>query len=200
MRKLKLETQVSIDGFMAGINGNSDWMIWNWSSDWTWDEELQSYHTELTKSADCILLSRQMAEEGFNAHWQKVAENTLDAQYSFAKHITDTHKIVFSSTINRATQIPGGWHDTEIANGNFIDVVKQLKEQDGKDVIVYGGATFVGSLIRAGLIDEFHLLVNPVALGQGLPIFNTLDHKKNMKLVKSKSYNCGIVLLHYKAG
>lgn len=199
MRKLKLETQVSIDGFIAGINGNTDWMIWNWGPDWTWDEELQRYHTELTKSVDCILLSKQMAEEGFNAHWQKVTEDPLDTQFSFAKHITDTHKIVFSRTIDRSTQIPGGWHNTEIANGNFIDVVKQLKKQDGKDIIVYGGSTFVATLIKAGLIDEFHLLVNPVALGQGLPIFNTIDNKQNMELIKAKSYKCGIVLLHYKA-
>lgn len=174
-------------------------MIWNWGPDWTWDEELQRYHTELTKSVDTILLSRQMAEEGFNAHWQKVTEDPSDTQFSFAKHITGTHKIVFSKTIDKSTQIPGGWHNTEIANGNFIDVIKQLKQQDGKDIIVYGGSTFVAALIKAGLVDEFHLLANPVALGQGLSIFNTLDTRQNMKLIKAKSYKCGIVLLHYKA-
>jgi dihydrofolate reductase len=199
MRRLKLETQVSIDGFIAGNSGNTDWMIWNWGPDWTWDEELQKYHTELTKSADCIFLSRQMAEEGFNAHWQKVTEDPLDTRFSFAKHITDTHKIVFSRTIDRSTQIPGGWDNTEIADGDFVDVVEQVKRKDGKDIIVYGGSTFAATLIKAGLIDEFHLLVNPVALGQGLPIFNTIDIKQNMKLIKAKSYTCGIVLLHYNA-
>jgi dihydrofolate reductase len=198
MRRLKLETQVSIDGFIADINGNTDWMIWNWGPDWTWDEELQSYHTELTKSVDCILLSRQMAEEGFNAHWQKVTQDPLDTRFSFAKHVTDTHKIVFSGTIDKSNQIPGGWHNTEIANGNFIDVIGQLKKQNGKDIIVYGGSTFVATLIKAGLIDEFHLLVNPVALGQGLPIFNTIDNKQNMELINAKSFKCGIGLLHYK--
>jgi dihydrofolate reductase len=199
MRKLKLETQVSIDGFIADINGNTDWMKWNWGPDWTWDEELQRYHTELTESVDCILLSRQMAEEGFNAHWQKVTEDPLDTRFRFAKHITDIQKIVFSRTIDRSAQIPGGWHRTEIANGDFIDVVNQLKKQEGKDIIVYGGSTFVASLIKAGLIDEFHLLVNPVALGQGLPIFNTMGNKQNMELVNAKSYKCGMGLLHYKA-
>lgn len=199
MKKLKLETQVSIDGFVADINGNTDWMKWNWGPDWTWDEELQRYHTELTESVDCILLSRQMAEEGFNAHWQKVTEDPLDTRFRFAKHITGIQKIVFSRTIDRSTQIPGGWHRTEIADGNFIDVVNQLKKQDGKDIIVYGGSTFVASLIKAGLIDEFHLLVNPVALGHGLPIFNTIDNKQNIELVNAKSYKCGMVLLHYKA-
>jgi dihydrofolate reductase len=199
MRKLKLETQVSIDGFIADVNGKTDWMIWNWGPGWTWDEELQRHHTKLTKSADCILLSRQMAEEGFNAHWQKVAEDPLDARYNFAKHITGTRKIVFSRTIDKSIQIPGGWDNIEIADGNFIDIVKELKKQKGKDMIVYGGSTFVASLIKAGLIDEFHLLVNPVALGQGLPIFNTVDNKQSMELIKAKSYKCGIALLHYKA-
>jgi dihydrofolate reductase len=199
MRKLKLEIQVSIDGFIADINGKTDWMIWNWGPDWTWDEELQKYHTKLTKSVDCVLLSRQMAEEGFNAHWQKVAENPLDVRFSFAKHVTEIQKIVFSRTIDKSVQIPGGWHNVEIADGNFIDFIKHLKEQHGKDILVYGGSTFVSSLIRAGLIDEFHLLVNPVALGKGLPVFNTIDSKQNLELVKSKSYKCGIVLLHYKA-
>lgn len=199
MRKLKLETQVSIDGFIADPNGKADWMIWSWGPAWTWDEELQQYHTELTKSADCILLSRQMAEEGFNAHWQKVAEDPLNSQFSFARHITDTRKIVFSRTLDKSAEIPGGWQNTEIANGNFVEVVMQLKKQDGKDIIVYGGATFVGSLIKAGLIDEFHLLVNPVALGQGLAIFNTLNDQQKMELVNAKSYRCGMVSLHYKA-
>ena len=199
MRKLKLETQVSIDGFIADSNGNTNWMIWNWGPDWTWDEELQRYHTEMTKSVDCILLSRQMAEEGFNAHWQKVTEDLLDTRFHFSKHITDTHKIVFSKTIDTSIQMPGGWDNTEIAKGNFIDVVKQLKKQDGKDMIVYGGSTLVASLIKAGLIDEFHLLVNPVALGKGLPIFHTIDSNLSMKLVKAKYFKCGIVLLHYKA-
>ena len=161
MRKLKLETQVSIDGFIADINGKTDWMIWNWGPEWTWDEELQRYHTELTKSADCILLSKQMAEEGFNAHWKKVTEDPLDPQFNFAKHVTDTRKIVFSTTIDRSAEIPGGWQNTEIAEGNFVDVVRQLKKHDGKDIIVYGGSTFVGTLIKAGLIDEFHLLISP---------------------------------------
>jgi len=65
-------------------------------------------------------------------------------------------------------------------------------------MLVYGGATLVSSLIQARLIDEFHILINPVALGSGLSIFSSLDHKQNMILLQSKSFSCGVVLLHYK--
>src|SRR5437870_3011500 len=102
MRKLKLEVQMSVDGFIADSTGGTDWMIWNWGSPWSWDADLQNYHTQLTKSAGCILLSRQMAEEGFNAHWQKASENLEDPRYEFAKHITETPKVVFTKTLNKS--------------------------------------------------------------------------------------------------
>jgi len=198
MRRLILEVQMSIDGFIAEVNGNTDWMLWNWGPDWKWDYELRQYHTNLTKSVDCILLSRQMAEEGFIAHWANTSENPEDPRFEFAKHITDTHKIVFTRTLDKSASIPGGWDKTDIAEGDFVDAINKLKKKNGKDIIVYGGATFVSSLIREGLIDEFHLLINPVAIGGGLPIFNTLTSKQNMTLVKSKAFDCGMILLHYK--
>jgi dihydrofolate reductase len=72
-----------------------------------------------------------------------------------------------------------------------------LKEQDGQDIIVYGGATFVASLIKHNLIDEYHLFVNPAAIGSGLPIFQNLDQKLRLSLVTTKAFSCGIVMLHY---
>jgi len=74
-RKLKLQVQISIDGFIAATDGSTDWMIWNWGPDWNWDKQLQDYSTNLTLSAEHILISRQMAEEGFNAYWQNAATN-----------------------------------------------------------------------------------------------------------------------------
>ncbi len=198
MRKLILQVQMSIDGFIAETNGNTDWMLWNWGPDWQWDDELQKYHTDLTKSVDCIFLSRQMAEEGFIAHWANAAENRKAPQYEFAKHITDTHKIVFTKTLDKSVPIPGGWDNTDIAEGDFVNAINKLKKKKGKNIIVYGGATFVSSLIRAKLIDEFHLFINPVAIGSGLPIFNDLAGKQNMTLARSSAFDCGMVLLHYK--
>ncbi|MDB5121517.1 MAG: hypothetical protein JWN56_2735 [Sphingobacteriales bacterium] len=199
MGKLILEIQTSVDGFIASTDGNTNWMLWNWGSEWTWDNELQQYHTALTLSADCILISRQMAEEGFIAHWQSATENSNSPQYTFARHITDTHKIVFSKTLNKSIPIPGGWDNTDIVEGDLVNAINKLKKHYRNDILVYGGATFVSSLIKAGLIDEFHLLVNPVAIGNGLEILKTLDNNLNMTLIKSKSFSCGIVLLHYKS-
>jgi dihydrofolate reductase len=198
MKKLILEVQMSIDGFIAEVNGNTDWMLWNWGPDWQWDNELQKYHTDLTKSVDCIFLSRQMAEEGFIAHWAKASQDPKDPRFEFAKHITDTHKIVFTKTIDKSVSIPGGWDNTDIAKGDFVDAINKLKKKKGKDIIVYGGATFVSSLIRAKLVDEFHLLINPVAIGEGLPIFRDLTSRQNLTMVKSKGFDCGMVLLNYK--
>jgi dihydrofolate reductase len=196
MGKLILEIQTSIDGFIAAQDGDTNWMLWNWGPEWVWEKELQQYHTELNLSADGVFISRQMAEEGFNAHWQSAAENPDDPRYKFAKHITNTPKIVFSKTLNKSIPIPGGWNNTDIAEGDYISAARALKSKY-ENILVYGGATFVSSLISAGLIDQFHFLVNPVAVGKGLSIFNTLDAPQNMTLVKSASFG-NMILLHYK--
>ena len=74
----------------------------------------------------------------------------------------------------------------------------KLKKQDGKDIIAYGGATFVSALIKHGLIDEYHLFINPAAIGSGLAIFKELDHKQELALVKATAFECGIVVLNYR--
>ena len=199
MGKLVLEIQTSLDGYIASPDGNTNWMLWSWGPEWTWDEELQRYHNALTLSADCILISRQMAEEGFIAHWQNAAMNPDSPQYTFALHITDTPKVVFSKTLNKASPIPGGWENTDIAAGDYVNAINKLKQHYHHDILVYGGATFVSSLIKAGLIDEYHILVNPVAIGSGLAIFKTIDHHQHLALTKVKAFTCGVVLLHYKS-
>ncbi|HEV7378612.1 MAG TPA: dihydrofolate reductase family protein, partial [Dyadobacter sp.] len=72
------------------------------------------------------------------------------------------------------------------------------KQVEGKDIIVYGGSDFVSSLINEDLIDEYHLLVNPVGMGEGLPVFGFQGKPKNLKLIKTQSFDCGIALLHYE--
>ena len=93
---------------------------------------------------------------------------------------------------------PNGEMDTVLAKGNLVGEITKLKKQDGKDIIAYGGATFVSALIKHGLIDEFHLFINPAAIGNGMTIFKGLDRKQNLRLVKSKSFDCGIVVLNYE--
>jgi dihydrofolate reductase len=87
---------------------------------------------------------------------------------------------------------------TDIATGDLTDEISKLKSLKGKDIIVYGGASFDSSLIRAGLIDEFHLLINPVAIGNGMTIFKDLKGIQKFNLVKSVAFDCGIIGFHYE--
>jgi len=195
MRKLKLQVQISIDGFIADTNGSSDWLVWNWAPVWNWDDELKKYFNDLMDSVDCVLLSRKMAEEGFIEHWTKLSQNPNDPQFTFASSIANASKVVFTKTLKQSR-----WDNTTLAKGDLIGEVNSLKNQSrsgGKDIIVYGGASFVSALIKAGLIDEFYLFVNPTVLGSGMPIFKELSHKLKLTLVKSKSYDCGVAVLKY---
>jgi dihydrofolate reductase len=185
MRKLKLQVQMTVDGYVAGPKGELDWMVWNW------DNKLKAYVNELTEPVETILLGRKMTD-GFISHWSNVLTKPADPDYASAKKFIDTPKIVFTKTINKSR-----WVNTTLAKGDYIDEIKKLKNAKGSDIIVYGGATFVSSLIKARLIDEYHLFVNPIAIGIGMTIFKNLDDRLNLTLVKSIAFDCGIVVLNY---
>ncbi|MGZ5190934.1 MAG: dihydrofolate reductase family protein [Flavisolibacter sp.] len=186
MRKLKLQIQISVDGFIAGPNGEMDWMEWNW------DEELKKYIGEITEPVDTIVLGRKLAQ-GFIPYWAGVAANPDDPENSAGKKFSDTKKVVFTKTLDKSE-----WDNTVLAKGDIVDEINSLKNQVGKDIIAYGGADFVSSLIKHGLIDEYHLLINPTAIGNGMAIFNGLEGKQKLKLVKAISFECGIVVINYK--
>ena len=185
MRKLKLQMQITIDGFVAGSNDEMDWVVFDW------DDDLKNYVDEITKPVDCIILGRKLAQ-GFIPSWtSRIADpETADA---FANKMVNTPKIVFSKTLENIQ-----WQNTQLVKGNSVQEINQLKRQPGKDIIVYGGGSFVSFLIMEGLIDEYNLFVNPVALGKGMTIFKDLEDKLNLTLVKSKPFDCGIVLLCYE--
>lgn len=185
MRKLKLQVQITINGFIAGPNGEMDFMTFNW------DDELNNYVRALTEPVDCIVLGRKLAE-GFIAYWSSIAANAEDLQVEAGKIFTETHKVVFTKTLSESN-----WHNTVLAKGNLTEEINNLKNQQGGDIIAYGGANLVSALIKEGLVDEYHLMINPVAIGSGLPIFNELNTNLNLTLVKATPFECGIVVLYY---
>lgn len=185
MRKLKLQVQMTVDGYMAGPNGEMDFLVWDW------DDALKQYVTDLTEPVDCIVLGRKLAE-GFIPHWAAVAADAENPGVAAGRKFTDTPKVVFSRTLDTSP-----WANTVVASGDLASEIRRLKEQDGGDIIAYGGATFVSALVRAGLIDEFHLFINPAAIGSGKSIFSTLDHKEGLNLVQATAFDCGIVVLYY---
>jgi len=186
MRKLKLQVQMSVDGFVAGPKHEMDWMTW------TWDEKLKKHVLALTDSIDTIIMGRGMSD-GFLGHWENIVDNVPnDPEYVLAQKMVDIPKVIFGKSI---TSTKG--RNAVVNNGDLAEEVNKLKNQKGKDIIVYGGANFNASLIKAGLIDEFHLFINPAAIGKGMPIFNTLETTQHFNLVKATAFDCGIVILEY---
>ncbi|MCC6413328.1 MAG: dihydrofolate reductase family protein, partial [Saprospiraceae bacterium] len=106
----------------------------------------------------------------------------------------ETPKIVFSKTLKKSD-----WDNTTIEYGDLKEAVNALKKQDGGDMIAYGGGTFVSSLIREMLVDELNLFINPSVLGKGMPIFQDVQALQNYTLASTTPFDCGIVVLTYKA-
>jgi dihydrofolate reductase len=184
MRKLKLQMHVSVDGFVAGLNGSVDWV------NQVRDDELMRSVNELHEGVDCIIMGRNMAA-GFITGWTATLANPKTAD-ALARKMVETPKIVFSKTLEKME-----WENTKLKKGDSFQEISQLKKQPGGDMIVFGGASFVSSLIKQGLIDEYNFLVNPIALGEGMTIFNGLEDKLKLQLVKTKGFECGVVLLRY---
>ena len=187
LRKLRLHVNMSVDGCIAGPNGEMDWMVG------LLDDEFIKYQYKLTEPVDTILLGRKMTDV-FISYWSNVMNKPDDPWYAFAKKMIETPKVVFTKTVNKSR-----WINTDIATGDLIEEVSKIKSQNGMDIVVYGGASFDSSLIKEKLIDEFYLFINPVAIGNGMTIFKDLNEIQKYTPIESKAFECGIVLLRYEA-
>lgn len=183
MRKLKLQMQMTINGFVGRPDGKNDWMTWNP------DDEFIAFLVFLIDSSDTLLIGRKTAEV-IIPFWENTAEKT--PAHPFAKKIVDIPKIVFTKTLEKST-----WNNTRLANGNLAEEITGLKAQTGRDILVFGGAGFVSSLINERLIDEYHLIVNPTAIGSGMTIFNEANDVRAFTPIQSKLYPGGKTVLSY---
>ncbi|MGH1435393.1 MAG: dihydrofolate reductase family protein [Lewinella sp.] len=183
MRKLKLQVQITIDGYIAGLNGEMDWMTFPWTDD------IGEYVKSITAPVDTILLGRKLAQ-GFIPHWAGVAADASNPEVEAGKKFTNTPKVVFTKTLKAVA-----WPNTALAGRDLVEEVNALKSMEGEDLIAYGGGKFVSNLISENLIDEYHLFVNPAALGTGMKIFK---QRTQLKHIKSQSFDCGIVVLVYE--
>ncbi|MDN5847373.1 MAG: dihydrofolate reductase family protein [Candidatus Nitrosocosmicus sp.] len=184
MRKLRLQVQISVDGCIAGPNNEMDWTVW--------DDKYIKYVNDIAESVDTIIMGRKMVDE-FISHWSSRMNKSDDPWNAFAKKMIEIPKVVFTKTINKSR-----WINTDIATGDLKDEITKLKNQNGGDIIVYGGVSFDSSLIKEKLIDEFYLFVNPIAIGNGKPIFKDLEEIQRFTLIESIRFDCGLVLLHYE--
>ena len=181
MRKLKLHMNVSVDGFVSGPNGELDWMT-------STGDDLRAIIDQLTDSSDTILLGRKMTE-GFVTYWEnEVARGSGWARELGAKMVS-MQKVMFSREVRSAAG-----KNLRVENGPLPEAVNALKRQSGKDIVVYGGAGFVSSLIQYALIDEYHLFVNPTAIGNGKRIFGICT---KLDLPASRACASGVVVNTY---
>ena len=186
MRKLRLQVQISIDGFVStGPNDEQHWVTWAW-------EEIKEHVLWLLDISDTILIGRKLAMD-YIPYWIDVNKQPDHEMYEVARRITEAKKVVFTKSVKKSE-----WENTILAGGNLADEVNKLKESEGKDIVVYGGSSFVSSLIKENLVDEFYLFVNPVVLGHGGAIFNQLKDVQQLQFKQSVTFKCGIVLLVYK--
>jgi dihydrofolate reductase len=180
MRKVKLQMHMTLDGYVAGPNGEMDWM--------ERDPEGWAYVNELLDTSDTIILGRKMTP-GFIVYWEEAATKTNDPVNTFAKKIVNTPKVVFTKTLDK-----NEWKNTTLAKGDITKEINDLKNKSGKDILVYGGAALVASLISNNLIDELNLFINPAAIGTGLKIFTG---RTNLTLIGATTYKVGTVLHRY---
>ena len=178
MRKVVFQMSITLDGFVAGPNGEMDWLF---SAS---DKTSRDYVDNLLNQSDHILLGRNMAP-GFLDYWPK---DTTE----FGAKINRLPKTIFSKTLDK---VEGP--DVTVAKDIASEIAK-LKSEPGKNLILYGGASLAQSFINLNLIDEYHILVMPIILGKGLPLFANLKSSTKLKLVKTTNNTLGVVVFHYE--
>lgn len=182
MRNIIVFDNVTLDGFMAGPNGELDWAIR--------DDEITEYSKEGQGSTDTFLFGR-VTYDMMASFWPTPAGKS--ANPVFAEVLNNSPKIVFSSTLEKAD-----WQNTEVVKELTKEAILKLKQQPGKNMMMFGSGTVVEQFTNLGLIDEYQLMVNPVILGKGKPLFKDIKGRVDLKLVKTKTFSNGIVLLQYQ--
>lgn len=175
---------MTINGYVGGANGKNDWMTWNP------DDEFLAFLVSLIDSSDTLLLGRKTAES-IIPYWESTAKR--QPKHPFAQKIADITKVVFTKTLNQSI-----WENTTLAKGDFVSEISNFKKQNGKDILVFGGASFVSSLINEGLIDEYHLIVNPTTIGSGMTIFNSISDIQEFTPIQAKLFPGGKTVLSYR--
>ena len=191
MRKLVLQMQMSVDGFV-GSDGIGNWQLWNWDDDNRWDAELKRDFNAHFQALDTILLSSRMAEEGYLDHWGRAARRfPADPFYAFAQRIVDVRKVVPSNRL-----AVSAWDRTEVRNGDLAQVIDALKAEPGDNIGIFGGTGLGAALLAAGLVDEMQFYVNPATLGAGTRLFGP-GEVQTLRLLGSRVYDCGMVVSRY---
>ncbi len=190
MRKLIMKMSMTVDGYVAGMNGEKDWIFK--SS----DETSRAWLLERNWEADLIIMGRKSFEE-MAPYWPTATGPFAAPMNEIPKGVFTQHG--FSVDLSYAEQSPAAdsWSEARVFGGDLSEEIKMLKSLPGKPIWAIGGAGFMRSLILTGLIDEYILVKHPVVLGKGLEIFDGMNQPMDLKLVDTRSFPGGIVANTY---
>ncbi len=183
MRKIIVSNLVSLDGYFEGPNKELDWFVV--------DEEFFDYAKDMFKTVDTILFGR-VTYQMMETYWP----NTTDNDPIITDKMNTLPKIVFSKTLNKVGW--GKWNNATVVKENIAEEVKKMKQETGKDMVIFGSGILVSTFAELGLIDEYRIIVNPVILGKGNPLFKDIHDRINLKLLKTKMLNTGVIILYYQ--
>jgi dihydrofolate reductase len=186
MRKVILSNMVTLDGFFEGPNKELDWHIV--------DEEFNQYANDLLSKVDALLFGR-VTYQLMADYWPAAATNpsTPQSDVEIADKMNNLPKIVFSKTLQEVK-----WNNSRLVKENIADEISKMKHQPGKDMVIFGSGSIVSTFMQHGLIDEYRIIVNPIVLGNGNPLFKGINGKQNLKLLNTKVFDSGIVILFYE--
>jgi dihydrofolate reductase len=185
MRKIISFMHSSLDGFVAGPNGEMDWI--------KVDEEIFAHVGKRISEGDTALYGR-VTYQMMEGYWPTAADkpNATRHDIEHSKWYKKVHKIVLSKTLRDADLT-----NTEIISDNLTDRINKIKQKPGEDILLFGSPTATHSLIQLNLIDGYWLFVNPIILGQGIPLFTGIKEKIKLKLFKTQQFSCGVTELSY---
>lgn len=186
MRKIVQFMHVSLDGFVTGPNGEMDWI--------KVDDEIFDYAGHRTEASDMALYGR-VTFDLMEGYWPTAADQPNPSKHDLehSAWYKKVEKVVLSKSLKGKTL-----QNTRIISENVAAEVQKIKQTSGKEIIIFGSPTASHTLMQAGLIDELWVFVNPVLVGNGIPLFKGLTTQVNLKLLKSHAFTCGVVCLHYE--
>ncbi len=185
MRKVIVSEMVSLDGFFSGPNGELDWHVV--------EEEFNEFAIDQLNAMDTLLFGR-VTYQGMLSYWP--TPDAIQNDPVVADKMNTLPKVVFSKTLDRVEW--GQWANARLVNGDIGGEISRLKQQPGKDMVIFGSGSIVSALTELGLIDEYRIIVAPVVLGNGVPLFKGITKPVNLKLLRTKSLKSGVVLLYYE--
>jgi dihydrofolate reductase len=185
MRKVIASVFETLDGYMVGPNEDMSWVMDNFN------DEMAEYAGDLMESMDTILLGRVTYEIMTN-FWPANTQETAPG----ADKMNNTPKVVFSRTLDKAEW--GKHNNARVVREHASEEIAKLKGLPGKNMVIYGSANLIQGFSQLGLIDEYQLLVHPLVMGAGKPLFANMTNPLNLKLLRTEVYKNGVVVLYYE--